>query len=62
MLGYLPQEFSAFSKLTTGEFLDYSARLAGIESHDRRSDAVDKMLEKMGEKRELEKAKGLQIH
>src|SRR4030042_1560459 len=30
MIGYLPQHFSTFSKLKTYEFLDYSARLAGI--------------------------------
>ena len=47
MLGYLPQEFSTFPKLKTWEFLDYSARLAGIKNHRDRSRAVDDMLEKI---------------
>ena len=33
MLGYLPQEFSSFSKIRTWEFLDYNARLAGIKNY-----------------------------
>jgi ABC-2 type transport system ATP-binding protein len=32
MLGYLPQDFSFFSKLKTYEFLDYAARLAGMKN------------------------------
>lgn len=48
MLGYLPQEFSTFPKIKTWEFLDYSARLAGIQNHRRRSDLVDEYLEKVG--------------
>jgi ABC-type multidrug transport system ATPase subunit len=48
MLGYLPQEFSTFSKIKTWEFLDYSARLAGIKSSSVRSDLVDKYLDQVG--------------
>ena len=48
MLGYLPQDFRFFSKLKTYEFLDYSARLAGMKSNNERASAVDKMLEEVG--------------
>lgn len=48
MLGYLPQEFSAFPKLKTGEFLEYAASLAGIRNRKERIDAVDAMLEQVG--------------
>jgi ABC-type multidrug transport system ATPase subunit len=48
MLGYLPQDFSFFSKLKTYEFLDYAARLAGMKSSSARRSAVDKMLEEVG--------------
>ncbi len=48
MLGYLPQDFNLSTKLKTWEFLDYSARLAGMDSAHRRSGKVDEMLEKVG--------------
>ena len=48
MLGYLPQDFSVFSKLQTWEFLDYAAALAGLRSAKARRAAVDEMLEKVG--------------
>ena len=48
MLGYLPQDFSFFSNLKTYEFLDYSARLAGMNSRRKRNQAVDKLLEDVG--------------
>ena len=48
MLGYLPQDFSFFSKLKTSEFLDYTARLAGMKSGTARRSAVDQMLEEVG--------------
>ena len=48
MLGYLPQSFSTFSKLNTWEFLDYSARLAGLRQGRARKKAVDQMLETVG--------------
>ncbi len=45
MLGYLPQDFSVFSKLTTWEFLDYIAALSGLKNKMKRSTAVEEMLE-----------------
>lgn len=48
MLGYLPQDFSFFSKLKTYEFLDYAARLAGMKNGNARRTAVDQMLEDVG--------------
>ena len=48
MLGYLPQEFSAFPKLKTWEFLEYAASLAGIRNRKARMEAVDEMLEQVG--------------
>ena len=48
MLGYLPQDFSTFSKLTAIEFLDYSARLAGLSNRRKRMNAIEKMLENVG--------------
>jgi len=48
LLGYLPQAFSTFPRLTTWEFLDYSARLAGLKSGKARVEAVDAMLESVG--------------
>ena len=48
MLGYLPQDFGSFSKLTTWEFLDYSASLAGLKSKSKRSNEVEKMLQSVG--------------
>jgi len=48
MLGYLPQDFSFFSKLKTYEFLDYAARLSGMKNSAARRVAVDQMLEEVG--------------
>ncbi len=48
MLGYLPQDFSFFSQLKTYEFLDYTARLAGMKNSAARRSAVDQMLEEVG--------------
>jgi len=48
MLGYLPQDFRFFAKLKTWEFLDYTARLAGMKNKAVRNDAVDRMLEEVG--------------
>lgn len=48
VLGYLPQEFNTFSKLSAGEFLDYAARLAGLKNTTKRTDAVERMLESVG--------------
>lgn len=48
MLGYLPQDFSVFSKLRTWEFLDYTAALSGLTNYKKRKSAVDEMLENVG--------------
>lgn len=48
MLGYLPQDFRFFSNLTTYEFLDYAARLSGMQNRKSREVAVDRMLETVG--------------
>ena len=48
ILGYLPQDFRFFAKYKTYEFLDYAARLSGMNNGRQRRDAVDKMLESVG--------------
>lgn len=48
VMGYLPQDFRFFSKLSTWEFLDYVAALAGLKERKKRALAVDEMLEKVG--------------
>lgn len=48
MLGYLPQDFRFFTNLKTWEFLDYAARLSGINKKKTRSAKVDEWLEKVG--------------
>lgn len=48
MVGYLPQDFRFFAKLKSWEFLDYAARLAGMNSRKERLIRVDEMLESVG--------------
>jgi ABC-type multidrug transport system ATPase subunit len=48
MLGYLPQDFRFFAKLRTWEFLEYSARLAGLSNSKHRKEEVERMLEEVG--------------
>jgi len=48
LIGYLPQDFSIFSKLKTWEFLDYIAALGGIKKRSVRLDRVDALLESVG--------------
>ena len=48
MVGYLPQDFRFFAQLKSWEFLDYAARLAGMNSKKERLDRVDEMLESVG--------------
>ncbi len=48
VLGYLPQDFRFFAKLSTWEFLDYSARLAGLQDKKARNNEVEEMLESVG--------------
>ena len=47
MTGYLPQNFSTFPKVKAWEFLNYSAKLAGIEK-SKRLEAVDRLLGQAG--------------
>ena len=47
-IGYLPQDFSVFSKLTVWEFMDYSACLNGILSKNKRRDRIELLLEAVG--------------
>lgn len=48
ILGYLPQDFRFFAKYKTHEFLDYAARLSGMNNGKKRKLAVDEMLESVG--------------
>jgi len=48
LLGYLPQDFRFFAKYRTWEFLDYSARLAGLKDRSARNKEVERMLEQVG--------------
>ncbi|MDF9830048.1 ABC transporter ATP-binding protein [Parabacteroides sp. PF5-6] len=48
LLGYLPQDFRFFAKYKTHEFLDYAARLSGMNNTRKRREAVDQMLESVG--------------
>ncbi len=48
ILGYLPQDFRFFAKYKVYEFLDYAARLSGMNNTRQRKEAVDKMLEEVG--------------
>jgi len=48
LLGYLPQDFRFFARYSTWEFLDYSARLAGLKNRADRNRQVEQMLEQVG--------------
>jgi ABC-type multidrug transport system ATPase subunit len=48
VLGYLPQDFKFFSRLTAAEFLDYVAVLSGMNRRTERRKAVDEMLAQVG--------------
>jgi ABC-2 type transport system ATP-binding protein len=48
LIGYLPQDFSVFAKLTVWEFMDYSACLNGLLSRNQRRDKIDMLLETVG--------------
>ncbi|XOV94954.1 MAG: ABC transporter ATP-binding protein [Bacteroidota bacterium] len=48
LIGYLPQDFTFFSKLKTWEFLDYAARLATSLSSNERLIRVDRLLDQVG--------------
>src|SRR6059058_5987644 len=44
LLGYLPQEFGIYPKVTAAEMLDHFARLKGITSAKERKSVVDALL------------------
>ncbi len=46
--GYLPQDFSVFSKLKVWEFLDYVASLKGVRAKRARLAKIDQLLEDVG--------------
>lgn len=48
MTGYLPQDFSIFSKLKVWEFLDYVASLNGVRERRVRLAKIDQLLEDVG--------------
>ncbi len=48
LIGYLPQDFTFFSKLKTWEFLNYSAMLATSLKKKERIKEVDRMLDQVG--------------
>ncbi len=48
LTGYLPQDFRFFPQLRAWEFLDYSARLAGMKKRAARASAIEEMLEEVG--------------
>lgn len=48
ILGYLPQDFRFFAKYKVIEFLDYAARLSGMNDNKKRKHAVADMLEQVG--------------
>ncbi len=48
ILGYLPQDFRFFAKYKTYEFLDYAARLSGMNNGSKRKKIVNEMLESVG--------------
>ncbi len=48
VLGYLPQDFRFFAKYKVIEYLDYAARLSGMNNRMKRNDAIEKMLEQVG--------------
>ena len=48
MAGYLPQDFRFFARLRSWEFLDYAARLAGMNSRKERRERIDEMLTSVG--------------
>lgn len=48
LIGYLPQDFTYFSKLKTWEFLDYAAKLATSVKKKERLAKVDGLLDQVG--------------
>lgn len=48
MTGYLPQDFSNFSKLAVWEFLDYTGALSGLTNKKKRMEKIDQLLDGVG--------------
>jgi ABC-type multidrug transport system ATPase subunit len=48
MVGYLPQDFRFFTRLRSWEFLDYAARLGGMNNRKERQARIDEMLTSVG--------------
>lgn len=48
IMGYLPQDFRFFAKYKVSEYLDYAARLSGMNNGAHRRDAIEQMLEQVG--------------
>ncbi len=48
LVGYLPQDFTTFSKLATWEFLDYVAALSGVRNRRERMNRIDNLLDEVG--------------
>lgn len=48
LIGYLPQDFTFFSKLKTWEFLDYAAQLSTSQKKKERLLKVDRLLDQVG--------------
>ncbi|MFQ3215006.1 MAG: ABC-2 type transport system ATP-binding protein [Marivirga sp.] len=48
LIGYLPQDFTFFSKLKTWEFLDYAAKLSTTLRRKERYKRVDELLDQVG--------------
>jgi ABC-2 type transport system ATP-binding protein len=47
ILGYLPQEFGVYKKLTAEEYLDYIALMKGIDDGKQRKQEIAELLEKV---------------
>src|SRR6476620_4515613 len=45
LLGYLPQEFGVYPKISAEQMLDHIAQLKGVSSKTERSNLVDRLLE-----------------
>ena len=48
VLGYLPQGFSTFSRLSAWEFLEYSALLSGLRNRKQRRNKIAETLDSVG--------------
>ncbi|MBP1988770.1 ABC transporter ATP-binding protein [Paenibacillus eucommiae] len=58
MLGYLPQEFGLYNKLSGYEYLDYVAMMKGMTNSRKRKEAVVSMLEQVNMSEKAKKRVG----